>query len=160
MSLFTTPDLYDAHLAHVQVADAGFCQFGGVSHLMGQAVTITCPNDNSLVGELLRTPGDGKVLVVDAGASRQFAFLGDQLAEHAIKNNWQGVVVNGCIRDIEIIQTLPLAVMALGSTPRKTDKRGLGEQVAAVSFASVTIEQGDWLYGDTNGLLISPNKLV
>ena len=160
MQPFTTPDLYDEYSSQVQVADAGLQHFGGKTSFSGQAITIHCPNDNSLVGTLVRTNGQGKVLIVDANNSKQFAFLGDNLAKLALENNWQGIVVNGCVRDIEILTTLPIAIMALGSTPRKTVKEGLGSKVNALSFLSTTICNNDWVYGDLNGLLISKKPLI
>lgn len=159
MTDFTTPDLYDDYGDHLQVASAGLLHFGKITKFYGQAVTIQCPHDNSLVGEIVRTNGEGKVLVVDASNSQRFAFLGDNLAQHAIENHWSGIVINGCVRDIEILEHMPLAVMARGNTPRKTKKQGSGDQVNAVSFLDITIHNGDWLYGDRNGLLISKNEI-
>ena len=40
-------------------------------------------------------PGTGKVLVIDGGGSLRCALLGDQLADMAVKNGWEGVVVYG-----------------------------------------------------------------
>lgn len=160
MPSFTTPDLYDDYSDSLQVANAGLFHFGKETKLFGQAITIQCPNDNSLVGELVKTNGEGKVLVVDANNSLEFAFLGDNLAEHAIRNHWQGIIINGCVRDIEILEQMPLPIMARGNTPRKTQKQGLGEKVSAVSFLNITIHSGDWVYGDRNGLLISKKELT
>lgn len=159
MSSFTTPDLYDKYLQCLQVADSGLIHFGLHSTFYGQAVTISCPNDNGLVGELVRTNGKGKVLIVDANSSINYAFLGDMLAQKAYENGWEGIVINGCVRDIEILKQIPLPVMALGNTPRKTEKKGLGSKVEAVSFLSTVITNGSWIYADLNGLLISENAL-
>ena len=160
MTHFSTPDLFDEYASQLQVAEAGLMHFGKQKHLSGQAITLQCPNDNSLVGETLLCNGKGKVLVVDAGNSSQYAFLGDQLAKRAIENQWQGIVINGCIRDVEILRALPITIMARGCSPRKTKKQGLGAHVEAVSFLSVAIKQHDWVYGDENGLLISPSQLL
>ncbi|MCF6458705.1 ribonuclease E activity regulator RraA [Pseudoalteromonas sp. MMG024] len=160
MTHFTTPDLYDEYSDQLQVASAGLLHFGKVTKFTGQAITIQCPNDNSKVGELLKSNGDGKVLVVDANNAQKFAFLGDNLAKFAIENNWQGIIVNGCVRDVEILEQMSLAIMARGCVPRKTQKQGLGEQVRAVSFLDITIHNGDWIYGDRNGLLVSKSQLI
>ncbi|SET00713.1 ribonuclease E activity regulator RraA [Thalassotalea agarivorans] len=157
---FSTPDLYDAFQQTVQVAEAGLIHFGCNKPFCGQVVTVECPNDNSLVAQLLKSPGEGKVLVVQAHGSKQFAFLGDNLALAAIKNGWAGVVINGCVRDVEILENLSLGIMALGCMPRKTDKRGLGELGQPAKFLGITISQGDWLYADINGVLISSTSLI
>lgn len=157
---FTTPDLFDECRDQVQVPDSGLMHFGGNKKFIGQAVTVTCPDDNSFAVEALKQDGTGKVLVIDGNASKQFAFIGDIMADNAIKNNWAGVIVNACCRDIEILSEMDLAVMALGVTPRSTVKKGKGETGQSVSLLNTTIEQGDWIYGDLNGILISKSSLI
>ncbi|HAG40356.1 MAG TPA: putative 4-hydroxy-4-methyl-2-oxoglutarate aldolase, partial [Pseudoalteromonas sp.] len=93
-------------------------------------------------------------------ASKRFAFIGDIMAERALKNGWEGVIINGCCRDIEILATMDLPVMALGSTPRSTLKRGFGDKNQTVTMLSTIINPNDWLYADVNGLIISPNALL
>jgi len=81
------------------------------------------------------------------------------LAEAAVKNGWAGLVINGYIRDVATINTLAIGVKALGATPIKTDKRGLGDLNIDIRFAGVTISQDDWIYADQNGVLISKQSL-
>ncbi|PCC10239.1 putative 4-hydroxy-4-methyl-2-oxoglutarate aldolase [Pseudoalteromonas sp. JB197] len=159
MNKFTTPDLYDEHRDSVQVADSGLQHFGNKTTFSGQVVTVTCPDDNSFAAEILHQNGVGKVLVINGFASKRFAFIGDIMAERALKNGWEGIVINGCCRDIEILATLNLPIMALGSTPRSTLKRGCGENNQAIAMLSVCIEPNDWLYADVNGLIVSKHKL-
>lgn len=82
------------------------------------------------------------------------------MAERALSNGWEGVIINGCCRDIEILTTLELPVMALGSTPRCTDKRSFGDKNQPVNMLSTTINEGDWIYADVNGVLISKKSLI
>ncbi|TMO71753.1 ribonuclease regulator [Pseudoalteromonas sp. S3785] len=159
MNNFTTPDLFDDHRESVQVADSGLRHFGKKTTFSGQAVTVTCPDDNSFAADILHENGEGKVLVIDGFASKRFAFIGDIMAERALKNGWEGVVINGCCRDIEILATMDLPVMALGSTSRSTLKRGFGDKNQTVTMLSTSINPNDWLYADVNGLIISPNAL-
>ncbi len=102
--------------------------FGGVTEFFGEAVTVKCHEDNSLIRELVQSPGDGRVIVVDGGGSRRRALLGDMLAEKAAENGWAGLVINGVIRDVDQIGVTALGVQALGATPFKTDKLGVGQQ--------------------------------
>ena len=76
--------------------------------------------------QALEEQGNGRVLVVDAGASYRCAVLGDNLAAMAVKNGWSGLVVNGCIRDSEDIGTMELGVKALATYPLKSSKRDPG----------------------------------
>lgn len=159
MAVFTTLDLYDEYGDTLQVMEHGLSHFGKSRYMKGQAVIIRCPEDNSLVGELLRQPGDNKVLIVDAQGSKSFAFLGDNLAISAIKNQWSGIIVNGCVRDVEILKTLPFCVIALGHVPRKTKKQGLGSMLSSLTLLGAEVSEDDWVYADENGVVISKTEI-
>ncbi len=153
------PDLCDQY-PDVEVLDLIFNNYGGKQAFGGEVVTVKCFEDNSKVKELVATNGTGKVMVVDGGGSMRAALLGDMLAEKALSNGWQGLIVYGCIRDIDIIRTLDLGVQALNIHPRKTDKRGLGDINVSVTFAGVTIKPKQYVYADNNGIILSDKKLV
>lgn len=153
------PDLFDNHADQLSLAQAIFNDYGGKKIFFGEIVTVSCFNDNSKVKELVATDGRNKVMVVDGKASITNALLGDMLAEQAVKNRWQAIVINGCIRDAGTIATLPLAVKALGCCPIKTEKLGKGEINNIISFADLTFNPGQYIYGDSNGLAISKTLL-
>ncbi|SFN35615.1 ribonuclease E activity regulator RraA [Dokdonella immobilis] len=155
----TTPDLCDAFPDRVRVADPIFRCYGGRNFFGGQIVTVKCFEDNSKVKELVGAPGKGKVLIVDGGGSLRRALLGDQLASQAVANGWEGILINGCLRDVQILASLDIGVQALASHPMKTEKRGLGDVDLPVTFAGVTFLPGEWLYADTNGIIVSPSAL-
>jgi regulator of ribonuclease activity A len=158
MSLMTT-DLSDAH-PDAQVCDPVFRDFGGRKAFHGPIQTLKIFEDNALVRSALETPGQGQVLVVDAGASMRCAVLGGNLGQLAVKNGWAGVVVNGCIRDAEEIGALPVGVKALATHPRKSEK-GLhsAHKDRVVAFAGVTFRPGAWLYADADGIVVSDKPI-
>ena len=149
------PDLCDQHGDLLQVADPVFQDFGGKAIFYGRAVTLSCYEDNSLVRDLVTRPGHGKVMVIDGGGSLRRALLGDQLAVKAVEQGWEGILIHGAARDVGTLATL-----ALGVCPVKTEKRGLGELGAVVSFAGVTIHEGDYVYADRNGVVVSATPLI
>ena len=155
-----TPDLCDDNEGKVEALEMQFQHFGLHQSFYGQVVTVKCFEDNSLVKALVNTDGQGKVLVVDGGASMRRALLGDMLAEAAVNNNWAGLVINGCIRDVQVINTLEIGVKALGTHPMKTDKRGEGQQGIALAFGGVKIAHGDYIYADENGVILAREPLV
>ena len=95
---------------------------------MWQISTIKCFNDNSKVREAVNSDGCNKVLVVDGDASTDCALLGDMLAEAAFKNNWSGIIINGCIRDSDVISEIKIGVFALSTIPVKSVKKDIGTQ--------------------------------
>lgn len=155
----STPDLCDEFEGQVKVLDALFNNYGGVDAFFGEAVTIKCFEDNSVVKQLVDTQGEGRVIVMDGGGSLRRAILGDMLAENASKNGWAGMVIYGCIRDCDQIAQIKLGVKALNTHPMKTEKRGLGDLNIPVIFAGQTIKPGDWVYSDNNGIIVAESEL-
>ncbi len=143
----------------VSVAEPGFQNFGSIRCFSGEIVTIKCYEDNSLVREWVSQKGNNRVLVVDGGGSMRRALLGDMLAEKAAINGWSGIVVYGCIRDVQIIAELDLGVQALAAHPMKTHKKGIGESNVPVRFHGVDFYPGHYIYADSNGILVSEIKL-
>ncbi|XQW86114.1 putative 4-hydroxy-4-methyl-2-oxoglutarate aldolase [Thalassotalea piscium] len=158
-SLDLLPDLCDLYPDNVHVLSQQFNDYGQIKIFYGQAVTLQCFEDNSLVKSTLAQNGQGKVLVVDGGGLTRKALLGDLIAESAIKNNWQGIIINGYIRDVATINALNIGVKALGTTPIKTEKRGLGDLNLPLHIAGVKICPNDWVYADENGVLVSTKAL-
>lgn len=155
---YVTPDLCDAY-PEVQVLEPMFSNFGGHDSFGGEIVTVKCFEDNSVVKDQVALDGHGKVMVVDGGGSMRRALLGDMLAEKAAKNGWEGIIVYGCVRDVDVLAQTPLGIQALASHPMKTDKRGIGDLNVAVTFAGVTFRPGEYVYADNNGIIVSPDAL-
>ncbi|MFF7708407.1 ribonuclease E activity regulator RraA [Pseudomonas sp. NPDC007930] len=156
---YSTPDLCDAYPEHVRVLEPMFSNFGGRDTFGGQIVTVKCFEDNSRVKEQVELPGQGKVLVVDGGGSLRCALLGDMLAEKAAHNGWQGLVIYGCVRDVDALAQTDLGVQALASHPLRTEKRGLGDLNVVLNFAGVTFRPGEFIYADNNGVIVSAVEL-
>lgn len=157
---FVTCDLCDEHPEDVRVCEPLFASFGGRSAFGGAIVTVKCHEDNSRVKELLATPGKGKVLVVDGGGSLRCALLGDLIGDSAVKNGWEGVIVYGCVRDVDALAELDLGVQALASIPLKSVRKGVGEVDLPVSFGGVTFRAGEYVYADHNGVIVSARNLL
>lgn len=160
MSDISTPDISDAYPDSVAAIELDFRNYGAVKQFCGCAVTVKCHEDNSLVKELVATPGEGRVIVVDGGGSKRRALLGDMLAETAAENGWSGLIINGVIRDVDQIGTTALGVQALGTTPLKTEKLGMGQTNIEIHIGGVSVKSGDYIYADNNGVLVSDEKLI
>jgi regulator of ribonuclease activity A len=158
MSL-SVPDICDTFPDDVRVLEPLFRNYGGRLKFSGEIVTVECHEDNSLVKETIRTEGRGRIIVVDGGASMRCALLGDMLAAMALDNGWSGLLIFGCVRDVEIVSTIDIGVRALNCHPRKSEKRGQGQLDVSVSFAGVTIAPGDYLYADENGIVVTHRNL-
>ena len=114
-----TSDVLD-DLEEAEVCLQPFRHFGLQLAIEGRVRTLRCFEDNALLKATLGSSSAGEVLVVDGGASLRTALLGDMIANAALRNGWQGVIVYGAIRDSVQINALPLHVKALGTESRKT----------------------------------------
>ena len=154
-----TTDICDAYPDEVEVAEPLLRHFGGRRRFQGPVTTLKLYEDNLRVRQAVEQPGQGRVLVVDGGASTRRALLGDILAGKAAANGWAGVIINGCIRDSVDIADIDLGVLALGTVPLKSRKHGDGEADVSVHFAGLTFRPGRYVYADEDGLVLAERDL-
>ena len=156
---FSTADLYDKYEESLQIARPIFNDYGGKKAFCGPMATVKVFEDNSLVKEALAESGQGKVLIVDGGASLRCALAGDRLAQMGRENGWAGIIVYGCIRDSQIIAALDIGLKALNTNPRKSVKQGRGERDIPLYFADVCFAPGRYVYADRDGIALSSTRL-
>ena len=153
------PEICDKYSEKINVLPPMFQSFGAKESFWGEVMTLKAFEDNSKIRELAAQDGTGKVLVVDSGGSKNRAMLGDMLAAKAASNGWQGVIIHGCVRDVNALARIELGIQALAAHPLKTDKRGLGDINVPVRIGGVEIVAGDFIYADKNGVLVSKTPL-
>ncbi|ALG66934.1 ribonuclease E activity regulator RraA [Beggiatoa leptomitoformis] len=156
---YVTADLCDKYPKVVKVADPIFRSFGAKRSFGGQIKTLKVHEDNVLVKELLGTAGEGRVLVIDGGASLRCALVGDIIAKSAVDNGWAGIIVYGCIRDSAMIDTMQIGIKALNTHPLKSYKHGRGDKDFPVSFAGVTFFPEHYVYADADGVIVAEHAL-
>lgn len=156
-----TTDLCDSNPDKIRAADpVGFKDFGGRKNFYGKIHTIKCFENNPLVRTAIEHNGEGKVLAVDGGGSLRCALLGDMLADIAIKNKWNGIIVYGCVRDSEELSKLDIGIKALNTNPLKSHKRNEGQENIPVRFAGIDFIPDEYVYCDTDGIIVSKELLV
>jgi len=165
MSSFpATTDLCDAHEAlfdtgTLQVLEPSPLMFGARERFCGQAKTIKLFEDNSVLAQAVKEPGNERVLVVDGGGSTRCAILGGNLARSAADSGWAGLVVYGAVRDVAEIDSCAIGVRALAVAPRRSIKRGEGQRDLVIWAFGARIRPGDWIYADRDGVLASEQRL-
>ena len=157
---FFTADICDEHSDRVFVLGAGYRNYGGADKCRGRIVTIRLDRNNSDLIKLLRDEdGTGKVVVVDVEQA-YFAVVGENLMKFAQQNNYAGIIVNGYIRDTFQIRDIPVALYAIGTCSRKYIPTTQGERSIPLSFGGIDINDGDYLYADTDGVIVTAEKIV
>ncbi|MEO5614538.1 ribonuclease E activity regulator RraA [Cypionkella psychrotolerans] len=157
--MLPTADLFDAHPDLLAVCDTQFRSFGGQLEFDGPCSTLATFEDHTPVLEVLKTPGLGRVLVVDGRGSLRVGLMGDRLAGIAVENGWAGVIINGAIRDSAGIDALPLGVRALGTTARRGFQATQGHPDVKISFGGVTFAPGNWVYADRDCVVLAELRL-
>ena len=158
--LFTTADLCDEFGSLVRVAEPLFEDYGAIESFCGQIATVRVFEDNVLVREALEEEGGGRVLVVDGGGSARCALLGDKLARMAHEHGWSGIVIYGGVRDTVELAGVPIGVKALHAVPRRSGKEGIGDRDVPVSFAGIALDPGEYLYADSDGIIVAERDLL
>lgn len=161
--VFATCDLCDEHKSDTsgafRVLPPVFRDFGARRRFAGPVVTVQCLDDNSVVKALVEGPGEGRVLVVDGGASLRRALLGGNLGAAAARNGWAGVVIDGCVRDVAELAVCETGIRALAPMPLPTDRRQQGLRDLVVKIQGVVVRPGDWLYADEDGTVVADRPL-
>lgn len=160
---FSTCDLCDLHkndtTGAFRVLPPVFRAFGGRLKFSGAVSTVKCFEDNSLVKAAVEEPGQGRVLVVDAGGSLRRALVGGNLAASAARNGWAGLVIDGCVRDVDELSQCAVGIRALAPMPLPTEKRNTGQRDVPVQVQGVWVRPGEWLYADADGIVVAPGRL-
>ena len=157
---FFTADICDQHPDKVLVLGAGYRNYGGADKCQGEIVTIKLDKNNSDLKTLLRdVDGTGKVVVVDVDQV-YVAVVGENLMKFAQQNNYSGIIVNGYVRDTFQIKDIPVVLYALGTCPQKYAPATVGEINAPLSFGSIDFTAGDYLYADTDGVIVTAGQIV
>ncbi|MEM8706665.1 MAG: ribonuclease E activity regulator RraA [Actinomycetota bacterium] len=148
-----TSDVCDDHDDAGIVAEQ-FVSLGGAPHAAGRASTVKAHEDNSMVKEAVAEPGEGRVLVIDGGGSMRRSMVGGNVAAEAASNGWAAIIVHGAVRDTVELRDTAIAVFALGTVPRKTEKHGVGQRDIPITIGGVTISPGDAVYADPDGVVV------
>lgn len=154
-----TCDICDDHRDLVTPLPPIFSDYGGRPFFHGPVRTVKCFEDNSKVKAMLKTPGEGAVLVVDGGASVRRALVGGNVAASAAENGWAGVIVYGAVRDRLELADVDVGLRALALYPIPTLKRDVGEMDIPIDIENVRITPGDYVYADEDGIVFGPRAL-
>ena len=155
---FYTADLCDKYDDQVQVLDPILKSYGGLKKVMGQIITLKLVDNNKSLAELLKTNGDGQVVVVDVDA-KYTAVVGDNMMKFALDNNWAGLIVNGYVRDTKNTKEIEVGLFALGTCPKKTIPPKEGTLHGEIQFGGVIFREGEYLYADRDGIIVSATPL-
>ena len=154
-----TSELCDIYAEQVDVVEPIFSSFGGVSNFYGKVTTVKCFESNGLIAEVLEENGEGRVLVIDGGGAVRRGLIDAELAQLAVDNGWEGIIVYGAVRQIQQLENLDIGIHALAPIPVSADESSDGESDIPVNFGGVTFFPEDYIYADLTGIILSQEPL-
>jgi RraA family protein len=121
----------------------------------GPAVTVEVrPGDNLMIHAALALVKPGDVIVVDGKGDLSSALMGEIMCQQAVALGVAAVVIDGAVRDSEALRALGLPVFAAGLNPNGPTKFVPGRLNHPVSVGGVTVNPGDLLVGDADGVTV------
>jgi regulator of ribonuclease activity A len=156
-----TADLCDENKdKKIAVLSAKFKNYGGLKEFSGEIVTVKLDKSNWRLLEMLRDEdGKGKIVVVD-NAQQFYGVVGDKLMTFAKKNNWKAIILNGYVRDIDETKNIDVGLLAIGTCPLRNFEVTDSQRDIELNFEGVTFNNGDFVYADNDGVIITKNKLI
>jgi 4-hydroxy-4-methyl-2-oxoglutarate aldolase len=141
--------------------DNGMKPIDPTVRLAGPALTVDCrPADNLMLHYAVQKARPGDVLVVDAKGFMEAGPWGDVLTIQAMKLGIAGLVINGCVRDANLIIELGFPVFCRGLSIKGTGKNQPGKVDVPITIGDVLIHPGDILVGDRDGLVVVPQDEI
>ncbi len=124
--------------------------------ITGPAVTVQSPpGDNLWLHRGLYAARPGDVLVVNVSGHYEAGYFGELMAHSAVAHKLGGLVIDGCVRDGDLLAEIGFPVFARGLCIRGTgkDHRARGSVNHAVVIGDVTVAPGDLVVGDGDGVV-------
>lgn len=129
----------------------------GKSGLVGPALTVKVPaGDNLMMHYAMDLVQEGDVLVIDAGGYTGRAIFGELMVNYLLTKRLAGIIIDGAIRDSAEIAATGLPVYARGVTPNGPWKNGPSEVNTPVQVGGCTVNPGDIVVADSDGVLFVP----
>ena len=128
--------------------------------VIGFAITVLVrPGDNTMVIKAMEIAHPGDVIVIADQFDSKNSILGGVMAEMAATKGIAAFVTDGLVRDVEELENAGVAVFAQGLTPMAPaagGRKGMGQVNTMVSCGGISVQAGDIVMGDRDGVVIIP----
>lgn len=153
-ALVRTADLADDLGPRARTIPMSWTCFGGRRVFHGPVCTLRCDGSVGLIKKVLAEPGEGRVLLIDGGLRKDVALVGDNMARLASINGWSGLVVDGAVRDVDVIDGIDLGIFARSAVPKRGSAEPTGHRDLPILVEGVEIEPGMHAFCDGDGLVV------
>lgn len=128
--------------------------------MCGPAFTVKCrAGDNLALHAALNFCNEGDVLVVSNEEDDTRALMGEVMMAFLYEiKKVAGIILDGPIRDIDEIGKWDFPVYCTGTTPGGPYKEGPGELNVPISCGGISVNPGDIILADPDGIIVIPPK--
>ena len=128
--------------------------------MVGPAFTVKCrAGDNLALHAALNLCNEGDVLVVSNEEDNTRALMGEVMMAYLyLQKKVAGIILDGPIRDIDEIGKWDFPVYATGTTPGGPYKEGPGEVNVPIACGGISVEPGDIILADPDGVIVIPRN--
>ena len=131
--------------------------------ICGRAYPVKGPSGCNLwLHRALAKAEPGDVLIADVGDNPEYGYWADIRGTSAMTRGIIGLVIDGCVRDSDELEKMGFPVFSSGLCIRGTAKLfdGTGSLAEPITIGKITINHGDLVLGDEDGLAIIPADQV
>ncbi|WP_227378816.1 4-carboxy-4-hydroxy-2-oxoadipate aldolase/oxaloacetate decarboxylase [Haladaptatus halobius] len=137
--------------------DAGIRPAYDGIEMAGTAITVkAAPGDNLIIHKAITMAEPGDVLVIDCNGYTDTGHIGELMCNSCQANDLAGLVIDGAYRDKREITEMGFPVYGRGVNPQGPLKQDPGSINVTVSCAGVSVDPGDIVIGDDDGLAVIP----
>lgn len=127
----------------------------------GPAFTVEVrPGDNLMIHTALALAKPGDVIVVDGKGDQSCALTGALMASAAHKSGFAGFVIDAAVRDADDCEHGEFPIFSVGTNPNGPTKGVAGRIGFPISVAGATVNPGDLIVGDADGVVVLPRELA
>jgi 4-hydroxy-4-methyl-2-oxoglutarate aldolase len=123
--------------------------------IAGPALTVEVrPGDNLMIHAALSIAQPGDVIIVDGKGDQTCALIGEIMATQAQQSGVAGMVLDAAVRDVEALRANGFPVFSAGANPCGPTKFVPGLVNWSITVAGVTVNPGDLVVGDADGVVV------
>jgi 4-hydroxy-4-methyl-2-oxoglutarate aldolase len=131
------------------------------ARLCGPAIPVACtPGDNLAIHVAVAAAPAGSVLCIDVGDERELGYWGEVLTTGAEARGVAGLVIDGCVRDVDALAAHGFPVFSTGIALTGATKHQPGTVGSPASIGDVEVHRDDVVVADRDGVVVLPMSAV
>jgi 4-hydroxy-4-methyl-2-oxoglutarate aldolase len=154
LAKFATPTLYEVS-PRVQALLPSTAPLYRPIQLWGKAYPVlTATGDNAAIHRAVAKAPEGSVLVVATGQDTTRGYWGEVLMEAALAKGIRGLIIDGGVRDANVLRERLFPVFCGAVAIPGTSKDRVGILNQPLMIAQALIRPGDFIVGDGDGVVV------